>query len=246
MKVPVHAAQLAERPMHVHATMIVIFVGAGLLSFAVSHYLKMPVASFLALAGILVVTKLSFQQWERWFSRQDGEARFAEALKSLPDDYVVIRDVVFPDSKGTIDRLLIGPKGLFTIEIENHRGYVKCHEDRWFLNRRPMRSLSKEAKRNSLAVRSSISTLFTPGTDIPTVTPLLVFPGSGTRLKLIDPTLPVLRLKELAGFLRDYQPSRPITEYEQRSIVFHLQSLQPGYEDLLDPLETLEEEKKIA
>jgi hypothetical protein len=75
---------------------------------------------------------------------------------------------------------------------------------------------------------------------------LLVFVGFQTKLKLSKPTLPVLKLKELGEFIRDCQPKRTITPYEQRSIVYHLQSLQPGFEDALDPIEAAEDDKKIA
>jgi hypothetical protein len=227
-------------------TVAVVIVVTGF-AFAASSYFAMPFVSFAALAFLLILTKLSYLYWERWFSGKDAEARLSEALKALSNDYVVLRDLVLPDSKGNIDRLLVGPNGLFVIEIKNYSGCVTCDEDHWFLNGHALRSLSKEAKRNSLAVRSAIGALFTaPGTHIPYVTPLLVFLTPRAKLKLSNPTLPVLKLKELGEFVRDYKPKRMIADHEQRAIVYHLQSLQPGYEDVLEPPEAVADDKKIA
>jgi hypothetical protein len=216
-----------------------------LFAFGVSRYFQMPFASFAALAFLLILTKVSFLAWGRWFTGKDVEAKVAAVLKDLSDDYVVFHDLILPDTKGSTELLLVGSKGLFVIDIEDSSGSVKCDEDRWFLNGHPIRSLSKEAKRNSLAVRSSIATLFTPpGTAIPYVAPVLVFVSPKTKLSLTKPTLPVLRLKELQEFIRNYQPKRILTDYEKRSIVYHLRSLQPGYEDILEPVE--QDDKKIA
>jgi hypothetical protein len=228
-----------------YGKLVGVIILLTLSGFGVSQYFHMPLASFAALALILILTKVSFLAWGRWFSGKDVEAKVAAVLKDLSDDYVVFHDLVLPDTKGSTEILLVGRNGLFVIDIEDNPGSVKCDEDRWFLNSHPIRSLSKEAKRNSLAVRSSIATLFTPlGTAIPYVAPVLVFVSPKTKLTLTKPTLPVLRLKELGEFIRNYQPKRTLSDYEKRSIVYHLRSLQPGYEDILEPME--QDDKKIA
>jgi hypothetical protein len=247
MKILGDRGELSDRHLPNCTTTVGIIIIVTVVAFAASKYFELPLASFAALAFLLIASKLSYFYWERWFSGKDAKARLAEALKALADEYVVLTDVVLPDSKGNIDRLLVGPNGLFVIETKNYSGCITCDEDDWFLNGHPLRSLSKEAKRNSLAVRSAIATLFTPpGTHIPYVTPLLVFVTPQTKLKLCNATLPVLKLNELGEFVRDYKPKRVISSQEQRSIVYHLQSLQPGFEDLLEATEAAADDKKIA
>jgi Nuclease-related domain len=247
MKISGRRGALTDRHIRRYGKIVGIGIVLTLLVFGASRYIEMPFASFGALAFLLILTKLSYFHWERWFLGKDAAARVTEALEALSNEYVVLTDLVLPDSKGSIDHLLVGPNGLFVIETKRYPGFVTCDEDRWFLNGHPLRSLSKEVKRNSLAVRSSIGTLFAPpATQIPYVTPLLVFVGFQTKLKLSKPTLPVLKPKELGKYIRDCQPKRTITQYEQRSIVYHLHSLQPGFEDALDPIEAAEDDKKIA
>jgi hypothetical protein len=247
MKILADRGALTDHHFRNYVIAVGIAIVLTLSAFAASRYFGMPFASFGALAFLLIATKLSYLHWERRFSGKDAQAKLAEALKALSGEYAVLTDVVLPDSKGNIDRLLVGPNGLFVIETKNYSGCVTCDEDHWFLNGHPLRSLSKEAKRNSLAVRSAIATLFTPpGTHIPYVTPLLVFVTPQTKLKLSNATLPVLKLKELGEFVRDYKPKRVIAPQEQRSIVYHLQSLQPGFEDALEPIEAGADDKKIA
>lgn len=54
----------------------------------------------------------------------DGEALVAAELKKLPDDYVVIQDVKLPNTKTNIDFVVLGPNGIFAIEVKNHKGNI--------------------------------------------------------------------------------------------------------------------------
>jgi hypothetical protein len=196
------------------------------------NYLHLHEIGLVAGALLLISAKGSYHSWSRWFLGKKGESKVIKTLNSLPSDYVVLNDVVLPDSKGNVDHVLIGPNGVFAIETKNYSGYVKCEEEQWFVNGRSIRSLSKQAKRNAMAVRSSIGSLFTgPRTSIPYVVPLLVFVSSHTKLKLFKPTVSVLRLGELVEFICDCGTKRPITSDEKRAIVYHLQSLQPTFRE---------------
>jgi hypothetical protein len=54
----------------------------------------------------------------------DGEREFVKFLKDLPDTYTVVSDLDFADSYGNIDHLIIGPTGVFAIDVKNWRGTV--------------------------------------------------------------------------------------------------------------------------
>jgi hypothetical protein len=54
----------------------------------------------------------------------DGEREFLKFLKDLPDTYTVISDLDFADSYGNIDHLIIGPTGVFAIDVKSWRGTV--------------------------------------------------------------------------------------------------------------------------
>jgi Nuclease-related domain len=209
----------------------------ALLAVAVSLHFQLPQIGFavVALFIVFIVFKASFRHWEQWFLGKREESRVTNALKSLPNDYVVLSNIVLPDSKDNVDHVLIGPNGVFAIETQNYSGCVKCEEEQWFVKGQAIRSLSKRAKRNSMAVRSSIGSLFTGSqTSIPYVVPLLVFVSSHAKLKLFRPTVAVLKLAELVAFIRESDTKRPITPNEKRAIVYHLQSLQPTFRELAD------------
>jgi hypothetical protein len=142
-------------------------------AFAVSHRFRQPAFGFFAVAAIVILFRASFRRWTRWFLGRKGESRVIETLKSLPDDYVVLNDIVLPDSKGNVDHVLIGSNGVFVIETKNYSGFVRCEEEQWFVNGHRIRSLSKQAKRNSMAVRGCIASVFTgPQSKIPYIVPL--------------------------------------------------------------------------
>jgi len=54
----------------------------------------------------------------------DGERDFVKFLKDLPDTYTVISDLDFADSYGNIDHLIIGPTGVFAIDVKDWKGTV--------------------------------------------------------------------------------------------------------------------------
>ena len=114
------------------------------------------------LAAILVVcsAKGSFRRFENWSKGKRGEIVVAEALKSLSNSYVLLNDLTLPDGKGNVDHLVVAPNGLFVIETKNYSGRVKCEGDQWFVNGRPSRSVSRQAKRNAMAVRNHLGTIF--------------------------------------------------------------------------------------
>ena len=52
-----------------------------------------------------------------WF----GEKRIGNILSKLPDMYHVFYDVKLHERKGNIDYVVIGPPGIFTIEVKYYR-----------------------------------------------------------------------------------------------------------------------------
>jgi hypothetical protein len=53
----------------------------------------------------------------------------------LPEGYFVVHD--FDSGKGTIGRILIGPKGIFTLETKSHTGEVTFDGNQLLRNGRP-------------------------------------------------------------------------------------------------------------
>jgi Nuclease-related domain len=186
----------------------------------------LQVIGVVAAVALVVAGKRTFRLFRRWSRGKQAEINVVDVLRSLPNEYVVLNDLVIPERGGNVDHFLIGPNGLFVIETKNYSGYVKCDGDRWFVYRREISSLSKQAKSNSTAIRANLEKLFEEqGTKVPYVNALLVFVNPETRLKLFKPTVPVLRLAELVEFIRDCKTDSPVSQELSHAIVRHLQTL---------------------
>jgi len=62
---------------------------------------------------------------------QEGETRFDNFISlKLDNSWTLLRG--YKNYKGEIDRILVGPKGVFSFEIKNYVGSVFCIGDEWF------------------------------------------------------------------------------------------------------------------
>jgi len=68
-----------------------------------------------------------------WASGNEGERRVADYLSKLPDDWILISG--YRNAKGEIDQILLGPRGIFAIEIKNIKGLFHCDGDRWWYDK---------------------------------------------------------------------------------------------------------------
>lgn len=63
-----------------------------------------------------------------------GENKVREQLQSLPDEYSVFVSVKLPLSKGNIDYVVVGPNGLFSVEVKNIDGTVSIQNGAVYIN----------------------------------------------------------------------------------------------------------------
>ena len=211
----------------------------GLIDFAVS--LAILAVSFVLNAQFvglfapvltisLVQAKSRFA--ERWFPARKRQSAVTEALKHLPDGYAVLDDLRLPESKGYLDNFVIGPNGLFAIEARNYAGEVKCEGFEWYVNRRRIPSVSRQAKNKAVALRNSLTALLHDRKDkLPPVVAVVVLTNESAVNKLYKPSVPVLRAEEVAEFIRNHKPAvfgyvAPNDE-EMRAIIRHVWSFRP-------------------
>ena len=68
---------------------------------------------------------------ERWAAGSAGELLVADELgRVLDDGWTLLRG--YRNRGGEIDHLLLGPRGLFAIEVKNQNARVNCHGDQWW------------------------------------------------------------------------------------------------------------------
>lgn len=160
----------------------------------------------------------------------DDESAIIEALQSLPDDYVMLSDLVLPDNDDNVDYLVMGSRGLFVIETENYSTEVKASGDDWFVNGRKIHSLSRQVQRNAAAIKNNLTPIFRDRhLRSPTVTPLLVFVNPEGHLGITKPTVPVLRPQAVVPFIAEHKNADAATLSSQEiklAIVRRLRLLQ--------------------
>lgn len=179
----------------------------------------------------MTLTQAGSRIRERWFPTEGKQRVVAEALALLPDDYAVLDDIALPQGKGRLDHLVIGPNGLFAIEVNDDAGELKCEGYECYVNRRRIPSLCRQAKTKAVALRNRLAPESLRKEENPAVVPLVVLANPKATAKLHQPAVPVVRLEEVAAFIRDYQPARyarvPQGTEEVRAIVRYLRSLGP-------------------
>ena len=84
---------------------------------------------FIYIIVIVVVGGSIILKW--WYNSpaykgKEGENRVHNILMQLPDDYVIIDDVILQTNKGTtqIDHIVVSKYGVFAIETKNYRGEI--------------------------------------------------------------------------------------------------------------------------
>ena len=115
-----------------NAALVVFMSICGIFFFLGFIAAKSSIWWFLLAVAVLVPT---YKLVERFMDKQiriarteedgaDGEKEIIPYLKQLPDTFTVVCDLDFADSYGNIDHLIIGPTGIFSIDVKNWKGTV--------------------------------------------------------------------------------------------------------------------------
>jgi Nuclease-related domain len=76
------------------------------------------------LVALLLIERFAAPNVERWGRGADGEERVGRVLEPLEaDGWLTLHDV--STGRGNIDTVVVGPGGLFTIEVKSHGGRVR-------------------------------------------------------------------------------------------------------------------------
>lgn len=85
--------------------------------------------------GAIGAAMFEFKQVKNQFKGSVGEWGISLLLKSLPDTWVMFNNAVIPTNRlGTfteIDHLIIGPGGVFLIEVKTWKGSFSAYKDNW-------------------------------------------------------------------------------------------------------------------
>lgn len=130
------------------------------------------------------------------YKGKEGEKRVHNILMQLPDNYVIMDDVILKTNKGTtqIDHIVVSKYGVFAIETKNYRGEIYGNDNRqewtqmiitdvtygkkwWktytYVTKKHFYNPVKQSLAHSIAIKSLLSEW-----PVLKVVPIVVFTGS--------------------------------------------------------------------
>jgi hypothetical protein len=155
----------------------ILFVIAG--TYLGNRYLIIRYIAYAVLMGFAFyswkyITKYSFEKG------LDGEHEVAKILKKLPTDYILLYDFQSKND-GNIDMVVIGPTGIWTIEVKNlDKKIISIENDQLFGDGYSIDKNRSQAYHEAIKLQVYLNT---KGFFFP-VNPILVFAGSKTEINL--------------------------------------------------------------
>ncbi len=156
-----------------------------------------------------------------------GEARLEEALrKGLDGRWALYRNLALPDGQGDVDAVLVGPRGVYALEVKAYSGAYRYRGEVWERKVRgrwrPIEaSPSKQAFRNALRLASYLRDR---GVEV-WVEPRVVWAGEGRVWLDGRPEVPLWDLGRPAWMWRDLGQGKALAPSMQRRIEATLEGL---------------------
>jgi hypothetical protein len=132
--------------------------------------------------------------WKQGAAVEEGVGGLLEAL---PKNYLVMND--FVTKKGTIDYIVVGPKGILTIETKSHKGVVTNNGEKLLSDGHPFeKDLILQAWAKSYFVRDLLAEkgVCSLGTQ-----PVIVFTDADVQVKERVGRVQIIGIKDLHAFL---------------------------------------------
>jgi hypothetical protein len=152
-----------------------------------------------------------------------GEEKAVDALRySLDGNWTLFRNFEWPNRRwGDLDLVLVGPGGVWVLEVKAYSSRVRNIGDRW--ERRPRRGWRKltthpghQARQNAARLRDYLKD---HALDVRWVQPAVVWAGEPGSLTVEDPATPVWNLEELSDQAEELYQGRSLPEDAVRQIV---------------------------
>jgi hypothetical protein len=221
------------RNIQLNKSRLLIFTMLFILATMLSIMNRFPYATvgviLIPMAYILGV--YTYQKYILWNSGAFGEDLVTRELEKLDNSHYLINGVVIPPNRGDTDHIVIGPTGIFAIESKNYGGEIECDGDSWTRykvgrkGRRYDLSIgrpSKQVKRNAKVLKDFIlkhsDEIFNGEIPHIWVHSIVVFTNENVGLSMKNPTVNVLRVVELSGYIRNKNPELKLGEKEIKRI----------------------------
>jgi tetratricopeptide (TPR) repeat protein len=196
----------------------VLSVGAGLMNIFREQNVS-PLWSLVAL-GLLGLLWLCVPRLEQMIRAYDnyqrgrrGELRVAAAFQRVLDDrWILFRNLTLGENGGDLDAVLVGPTGIYALEIKDYRGYNRNVGKRW--QRRYFgvwRDLDRNPTRQALHNAQRLHDYLADHNVDIWVNPRIVWAGK-SKLWLKKPAVPVWQLTRAQFIAGDLMRGKSFSE----------------------------------
>jgi len=151
----------------------------------------------------------------------EGEKQVAKHLNStLNDDYYLINDLYLREGGGDIDHVVLAPGGVFVLETKNWSGSITCNGDEWqrMGKRNFSASPSRQVKRNAAKIKRIIDNSPSLRSLAIWVEGAVVLTNRHAVLHLNNPTVPVLKLPQLASYITAHGGARRFSREQLEAV----------------------------
>lgn len=175
-----------------------------------------------------------------------GQRLLPQVLSGLDDRYYLLNNLKLPGRADDVDHMIVGPNGIFALEVKHHRGRIFWRDGAWYqakVSRRghlqpeaSFRDPTQQLKRNVDYLRTCINYTdrnLSRRTGL-WIEGVVVFTHPAVTLDLPEGVVdtlpfPVLRARDLPAHISGHVPRRPYSKTEVRQIVALLGHLDSPY-----------------
>jgi len=203
---------------------IASLVGLGILiaGLVVSFRTPMIWLAYGCLIVGFILSNIGIYLANRWVREPRADQTLTKVLKGFDNQYALYNYYL------PAQHVLLTPTGVIVFVVKPQNGEIRCEGNRWrhkltigrvlrFLTEEGLGNPTQEARQETESLQRLIRKHVTEG-DVP-VSAFIVFTSQDEKLRLevVNPAIPVLRLRELKERMRKLSKGKPIpTEIQQK------------------------------
>ncbi len=145
------------------------------------------ITALIIFSPLTAFTYIQIIKWQKiskkFHQGQVGEALVLLELLKLPDNYSILQDIKFNGEYWNTDFVVIGPTGIFTIEVKSHKGFIEFNkiERQLTINNLPFeKNIIFQANRQAMGLRRYLMESINFFTHI---NPVIVFSSYFTKMR---------------------------------------------------------------
>jgi hypothetical protein len=166
-------------------------------------------------------------QVDRYRKGQEGETKVTEVMTGvLNGDWSLFRNVEVPGWLGDVDSILVGPNGVWALEIKTVSGQYRNAGDRWeCLSGKRWREWKKNPSKQARKNAARLGAFLKADGITQWVNPAVVWANPESPLEVENPSVAVWKSDRLEDELGNIQEGKPIPDADRMKICEKLTKL---------------------